>query len=157
MTAILLFLYNRVLNSLPLRRAAALEPFSNIMEVINIQWRRDLWATIGSISLRVWRRALAEWHNVVILCESWSQDFYQRPLGCLLWSSNPETPVTNPQMPVTKPQSSLYAYSSLADAKNTSITDRQKKMVRKTTTYFSLLFLHSRGLTNNFKCFKSVD
>lgn len=126
MTAILLFFYNRVLNSLPLRLAAAQEPFSNIREVINIQWRRDLWATIGSVSFCVWRRrrSLAEWHNAVILCESWSQDFYQRPLGYSLWSLNTETPMTNPQMSVTKPQSSLRLYSSQVDAKNTSVIDR---------------------------------
>lgn len=127
MTAILLFFYNRVLNSLPLRLAAAQEPFSNIREVINIQWRRDMWATIGSVSFCVWRRrrrSLAEWHNAVILCESWSQDFYQRPLGYSLWSPNPETPMTNPQMSVTKPQSSLRLYSSQVDAKNTSVIDR---------------------------------
>lgn len=125
MTAILLFFYNRVLNSLPLRLAAAQEPFSNIREVINIQWRRDLWATIGSVSLCVWRRrrrSLVEWHNAVILCESWSQDFYQRPLGFPLWSPNTETPMTNPQMSVTKPQSSLRLYSSQVDAKCSKVS-----------------------------------
>jgi len=46
-------------------------------------------------------------------------------------------------MSVTKPQS-----SSLADAKNASITDRLVRKKKK-ITYFSLLFLHSSGLTNS--------